>query len=122
MANRITSWCIDCTDPELLASFWCAVLDWRITEREDGAVRIAGDRGEVPIDFLPVPDGPKRLKNRVHLDVNATDRYQDAELERLLALGARPVDIGQGDDVTWHVLGDPEGNEFCLLRDGVEPG
>ncbi len=121
MANRITSWCIDCTDPELLASFWCAVLDWQITERDQEGVRIeGGGHGGVAIDFLVVPDGPKRAKNRIHLDVNATDRDQTAELERLLALGARPVDVGQGD-VPWHVLSDPEGNEFCLLRSRVEP-
>ena len=52
--------------------------------------------------------------------MNPTDRDQDAELQRLLELGARPVDVGQGD-VTWHVLADPEGNEFCLLRRRVEP-
>jgi catechol-2,3-dioxygenase len=120
MANRITSWCIDCTDPEQLAAFWCAVLDWQVTERDDEGVRIEGGHDLVPIDFLVVPDGPKRTKNRIHLDVNATDRDQAAELERLLALGARPVDVGQGD-VTWHVLADPEGNEFCLLRSRVSP-
>jgi glyoxalase superfamily protein len=120
MANRITSWCIDCTDPERLAAFWCAVLDWQVTERDDDGIRIEGGPGSVPIDFLVVPDGPKRGKNRIHLDVNATDRDQSAELERLLALGARPVDIGQSD-VTWHVLQDPEGNEFCLLRSRVDP-
>jgi Glyoxalase-like domain len=121
MANRITAWCIDCTDPELLASFWCAVLDWQITERDDEGIRIQGGPHDVAIDLIRVPDGPKRTKNRIHLDVNATDRDQAAELERLLALGARPVDIGQGDDVTWHVLADPENNEFCLLRSRVEP-
>ena len=76
------------------------------------------------IDFLVVPDGPKAAKNRLHLDVNATDRDQAAELDRLLALGARPVDIGQSPDpaeVNWHVLADPEGNEFCLLHARVRP-
>jgi hypothetical protein len=53
--------------------------------------------------------------------VNPTDREQDTELQRLLALGARRVDIGQGE-VPWHVLADPEGNEFCLLRHRVDPG
>src|SRR3954447_11171752 len=121
MANRITSLCIDCTDADLLAAFWCRVLDWQVTEEEDGAVRIQPEPGpRQAIDFLPVPDGPKTTKNRLHLDVNATDRDQAAELERLLALGARPVDIGQGD-VSWHVLADPEGNEFCLLRSTVDP-
>ena len=61
------------------------------------------------------------MKNRIHLDVNATDRDQAAELERLLALGARPVDVGQSGEESWHVLADPEGNEFCLLRRTVDP-
>jgi hypothetical protein len=65
--------------------------------------------------FLRVPEG-KAVKNRLHLDLRPADGTdQAAELERLLDLGATPVDIGQGD-VTWHVLADPEGNEFCLLR------
>jgi hypothetical protein len=69
-------------------------------------------------------DEPRRGKLPLHLDVSPTDRDQDAELERLLELGAVPVDIGQDasdDDVTWHVLADPEGNEFCLLRRRIEP-
>jgi hypothetical protein len=121
MACRITSLCIDATDSELLANFWCAVLDWQVIERDGDVVSIAsGPDAPWSIDILTVPDGPKRTKNRLHLDVNATDRDQAAELERLIALGARPVDIGQGD-VSWHVLADPEGNEFCLLRSRVEP-
>jgi hypothetical protein len=66
-----------------------------------------------------VPES-KTVKNRLHLDVNVTDRDRDAELERLLGLGARPVDVGQGEQ-TWTVLADPEGNEFCLLSSRVEP-
>jgi hypothetical protein len=117
MANRITSLCIDATDPELLAAFWCEVLDWHVLDRsESGYLTIGSEPGaSVVIDLLAVPDGPKRTKNRLHLDVTATDRDQAAELERLLTLGARLVDIGQGTP-TWHVLADPEGNEFCLLR------
>ena len=122
MASRITAWCIDCVDAEKLAAFWTAVLDWVITDVDDEGVVSIKPSVDAPwgIDFIVVPDGPKRIKNRIHLDVNATDREQDAELERLLALGARPVDIGQGD-VSWHVLADPEGNEFCLLRRRVDP-
>jgi hypothetical protein len=121
MANRITSLCIDATDVEALATFWCAVLDWSVIERDDDGVRIGpSNQSSVFVDFLTVPDGPKTSKNRLHLDVNATDRDQAEELERLLALGARPVDIGQGNP-TWHVLADPEGNEFCLLRSRVDP-
>jgi predicted enzyme related to lactoylglutathione lyase len=122
MANRITSLCIDCTDAERLASFWTQVLGWQVTERDPEGIRIQeAPDSRFAIDLLVVPDGPKRSKNRLHLDLNATDRTQEAELERLLAIGAQPVDIGQGDDVSWHVLADPEGNEFCLLRSTVEP-
>jgi catechol 2,3-dioxygenase-like lactoylglutathione lyase family enzyme len=122
MANRITSLCIDVTDADLVAGFWTEVLGWPVTERDDEGVRIQdGPDARFAIDFLVVPDGPKGAKNRLHLDVNATDRDQAAELERLLALGARPVDVGQSADVSWHVLADPEGNEFCLLRTRVDP-
>ena len=122
MANRITALAIDCTDAERLAEFWTEVLGWRVTERDEAGIRIeAGGGAPFAIDFLVVPDGPKRSKNRLHLDVNATDRDQDAELARLLGLGAVEVDIGQGPDVSWHVLADPEGNEFCLLRSRADP-
>ena len=65
--------------------------------------------------FVPVPD-EKRSKNRLHIDVNPTGCSQDEEVERLIGLGARRADVGQGPDVTWVVLADPEGNEFCVLR------
>ena len=121
MANRITSLCVDCTDAQLLAAFWIQVLGWHAVERaDDDGMSIGSDDYPLRIDFLIVPDGPKRAKNRLHIDVNATDRDQDAELERLLALGAKEVDVGQGD-VPWYVLADPEGNEFCLLRARVDP-
>jgi hypothetical protein len=70
--------------------------------------------------FQPVPD-PTPGKRRLHLDLNATDRDQDAELARLLALGATRADVGQGGEESWHVLADPEGNEFCLLASRVAP-
>lgn len=122
MANRITSLAVDCTDGRLLAGFWTEVLGWVVTDTDDDGNVSIKPSADAPwgIDFLVVPDGPKHTKNRLHLDLNATDREQDAELDRLLSLGARQVDIGQGD-VTWHVLADPEGNEFCLLRKRVEP-
>jgi hypothetical protein len=65
------------------------------------------------LTFVHVPEG-KTGKNRLYLDVNPTDREQDAEVQRLLDLGARHADVGQGD-VSWVVLTDPEGNEFCVL-------
>ncbi|HHX45982.1 MULTISPECIES: VOC family protein [Brevibacterium] len=55
----------------------------------------------------------KVVKNRLHLDFRPDD--QDAEVARLLALGARRVDVGQTGDEPWVVLADPEGNEFCIL-------
>jgi hypothetical protein len=55
----------------------------------------------------------------LHLDVSPVDQDQDAELARLLAAGARAADIGQTGDESWHVLADPEGNEFCLLRSRI---
>jgi hypothetical protein len=66
------------------------------------------------VEFLRVGD-PKRVKNRLHLDVAPfAGDDQAAEVARLRALGATPADVGQGE-VTWVVLADPEGNEFCVL-------
>ncbi|QFU92150.1 VOC family protein [Amycolatopsis sp. YIM 10] len=124
MASKFTELAIDCADPRGLARFWCAVLDYEIQqEDEDGTITIGSPevpegknrRGPVPptLTFAAVPEG-KVVKNRVHLDVNATDREQDEEVRRLLELGARRVDVGQGD-VSWVTLADPEGNEFCVL-------
>ena len=69
--------------------------------------------------FQLVPEA-KTVKNRVHIDVNASDRDQLDEVERLIELGARRADVGQGPDVSWVVLADPEGNEFCALRSRVD--
>ena len=101
--------------PTTLAAFWSAVLDWERIAEEDQEVEIGGPGGQKPtLLFVPVDD-PRTVKNRVHIDVSPTGCDQATELERLLGLGARRVDIGQGEQ-TWVVLADPEGNEFCLLR------
>ncbi len=123
MASRITAVAVDALDPPALAAFWADVLGWEVVEEEDGVVSIGtpgqGAKGPVPgLDFLPTPD-PTPGKVRLHLDLNATDRDQAAELDRLLALGAVRADVGQPDGVTWVVLADPEGNEFCLLASTV---
>ena len=55
-------------------------------------------------------------QDRVHLDLTTTVDDRDAEIERLIALGARRVDIGQTGQESWDVLADPEGNEFCVVR------
>ena len=124
MACRLTEIVVDCRDPEALAAFWSAVLDYRVLSREDGVVEIgpeAGFGGAAPtLVFAPVAE-PTPGKVRLHMDLNPTDRDQDAELERLLGLGATPADVGQTGDEGWHVLADPEGNEFCLLARRLEP-
>ena len=71
------------------------------------------------LTFVPVSD-EKRGKNRLHIDVNPTGCSQDEEVDRLIGLGARPVDVGQGEGTSWVVLADPEGNEFCVLRDRID--
>lgn len=125
MACRISELVFECLDAEAQAAFWCEVLGHEVLERAgDGTVEIGpavGFGGAQPtILFIPT-DQPKQAKSRLHFDVNAWDRDQADELERLLALGARQVDIGQASDASWHVLADPEGNEFCLLSTQLDP-
>jgi catechol-2,3-dioxygenase len=110
MTIRLESVCIDAADPPALARFWSELLGWEITDEDDEEVALEGD-GSVLL-VLKVPD-TKVVKNRLHLDLRPDD--QAAEVARAEALGARRVDIGQGDQ-TWVVLADPEGNEFCILR------
>jgi predicted enzyme related to lactoylglutathione lyase len=115
VAAKVTTVCLDATDVEAVASFWGAVLGWDHFRDEDGDMVVADRSGASPFILLvlSVPE-PKSVKNRLHLDLNPVGVDQAAELERLLSLGARRVDIGQGEQ-TWVVLADPEGNEFCLL-------
>jgi hypothetical protein len=125
MACRISELVLECRDPELLARFWCDVLDFVVLDREDdGSLEIgtrAGFGGPQPTIILSRSIAPKKEKSRLHIDVSATDRDQARELERLLKLGAKPADIGQTGEESWHVLADPEGNEFCLLKARLEP-
>jgi len=124
MASKFTELEVDCADPIALAQFWCAVLDYEVQEEEDGVITIGSPMvpegknrtGPVPpvLTFAHVPEA-KTIKNRLHLDVNPTDREQDEEVRRLLDLGARHTDVGQTGDESWIVLADPEGNEFCVL-------
>lgn len=119
MASRLSELVVDCADPQLLADFWCQVLGFVVLDTDEGAIEIGPESGfgglQPTLIFSPSTE-PKVGKLRLHIDVNPTDRDQDAELERLLAIGARRADIGQTGDEQWHVLADPEGNEFCLLR------
>ena len=113
MASKFTELVVDCADPERVARFWSQVLDHPITERGDGWVEVGREGGTPVLLFVTVPE-PKTVKNRLHIDVNPTDRDQAEEVERVLALGATRADVGQGDDVSWVVLADPEGNELCV--------
>jgi predicted enzyme related to lactoylglutathione lyase len=120
MASVLTGIVVDCRDAGRVAKFWSEVLGWPAVE-DDGYwwISATGRPDAIPtIAFVPVPE-PKTVKNRVHLDVNPTGVDQEEELQRLLALGARPTDIGQGS-VPWVVLTDIEGNEFCLLKSRVD--
>ncbi|MFG3504989.1 VOC family protein [Streptomyces sp. NPDC047821] len=126
MACRISELVIDAADPERLAAFWSEVLGYVEIEREDdGSIAIgppgAGFGGPQPVLVIGPTSEPRAGKLRLHIDVSATDRDQEAELERLLTLGAEPADVGQSGTESWHVLADPEGNEFCLLRSRVQP-
>ncbi|HEX5595453.1 MAG TPA: VOC family protein [Micromonosporaceae bacterium] len=119
MNLRIQCLCIDTTDPAGLATFWQSALGWRRTYERDDEVVLeppagSAEDGIVPdLLFLRVPE-EKAGKNRLHLDLRPAD--QAAEVARLETLGARRVDVRQGPDVSWIVMADPDGNEFCVLR------
>ena len=118
MALRIESLSIDAHDPAAQARWWSEALRWRITEEDgdEGEYVIAppegSDAGLGEILFIRVPE-EKGVKNRLHLDLRPDD--QAAEVARFERLGAQRVDVGQSADVTWVVLADQEGNEFCIL-------
>ena len=118
MNIRIQCLCVDSAHPSKSADFWEAALGWRRTHDTEDEVVLEPPAGS-PEDgvapdllFLRVPE-PKAVKNRLHLDLRPRD--QAAEVARLEALGARRVDVGQGD-VSWVVMTDPDGNEFDVLR------
>lgn len=118
MASRVGDIVIDCADAERLAAFWCAVLGYRVFDRDETGVAIRGAQTSPDILFIRVPEG-KTVKNRMHFDVCPTDREQAEEVDRLLALGARRSSIvGSG---SWVVLEDPEGNEFCVMSKRIPP-
>ncbi|HJE52641.1 MAG TPA: VOC family protein [Tessaracoccus flavescens] len=123
---------VDCRDPQAQAHWWAEALDWAViydTPHEAVVIpklALEGDTEPAEYDqwvrrgqglvFVPVPED-KQIKNRLHMDLAPhTSQDRDAEIQRLLDLGATTVDVGQDpDQVTWTVLADPEGNEFCVL-------
>ncbi len=125
MGIRWYSTVVDCADMEAQAQWWAQALGWSVVHQDSDEIVIVPPHAlsdvTTPVEergpglvFVPVPEG-KTVKNRLHLDLapQAGDD-QDREVARLLALGARRVDVGQGE-ATFVVLADPEGNEFCVL-------
>jgi len=104
---------IDCADTKLVGRFWAAVFEVPLQGPDDDVYWIEPGDVVPEIMFIPVPEA-KSVKNRLHIDVRGENR--DAEVARLEELGARRIDIGQGE-VSWVVMADPEGNEFCVLRE-----
>jgi Glyoxalase-like domain len=128
MALRWYTIVVDCRDVASQADWWRETLGWqKVYEADDEVVIVPAHVTEeltraTPWEevgpgmvFVPVPED-KRLKNRLHIDLAPhTSDDRDAEIAALLQRGATLVDVGQRSDVTWTVLADPEGNEFCVL-------
>jgi predicted enzyme related to lactoylglutathione lyase len=113
MVGRWENLVIDAQDPARLGRWWAEALGYQITYEKPDEVEIRRTPDELPgLTFVSVPER-KSGKNRLHIDLRPPD--QEEEVERLVDMGARHVDIGQGDEVGWVVLADPEGNEFCVL-------
>jgi predicted enzyme related to lactoylglutathione lyase len=108
---------IDAHDLPALAGFWAVALGWTVLSTREREV-VVGPSVNAPIGlcFMPAGQTRKTVKNRVHLDLTTTADDRDDEIERLLDLGARRVEVGQTGEESWDVLADPEGNEFCVVR------
>jgi hypothetical protein len=128
MALRWYTIVVDSHDIASLSRWWAETLDWQIVYEDEHEVAVIPPHASVdPVSaddwrtqpqglvFVPVPEG-KTVKNRLHLDLAPhTSQDRDAEIAALIERGATLADVGQGHDVTWTVLCDPEGNEFCVL-------
>ena len=119
MGDMELSWeqvVVDAHDPVALGRWWAEALGWIVVADAADEFEIRPTPDRVPgLLFVAVTDA-KTGKNRLHPDFRPVD--QAAEVERLLSLGARRVDVGQ-QEASWVVLADPEGNEFCILRGRV---
>jgi len=128
MSIRWYSVVVDCRDVAAQSRWWATALDWRVIHEAPNEVvvvppHVLGPSRDIPrpergpgLIFVPVPEG-KAVKNRLHIDLAPSpDTGQEAEVRRLEALGARRVDVGQDPgQVSWVMMADPEGNEFCVL-------
>jgi catechol 2,3-dioxygenase-like lactoylglutathione lyase family enzyme len=120
MVARFAQWTLDVRDPEVMIAFWSKALGFDEVKRgEDGSAKLYPPK-DAPAWAMPVwlqnTGGPKTGKNRFHPDLRPVDGDVEAEVERLIALGARHVDVGQTGTESFVVLADPEDNEFCVLR------
>jgi catechol 2,3-dioxygenase-like lactoylglutathione lyase family enzyme len=119
MTSSITQWTLDVRDVARMVDFWSAALGYRAERGDDGSAKLYPPPGAPPgalTVWLQGCAGPKAGKNRNHPDLNPAGGDVDAEVRRLVALGARLVDVGQTEHDPFVVLADPEGNEFCVLR------
>ena len=119
MTTRLVNFCFDANDTLRLATFWASALGWEIPDESSEVIDVLPTDGTCfLLAFLPVPE-PKTAKNPIHLDlVSESVEHQRAIVERLIELGAKHVDIGQGSDADHVVLADPEDNEFCIVVRG----
>jgi hypothetical protein len=121
MTSRISHTTVDAIDAYAQSVWWSKVLDF-IEDPDDPnepghelCPIMSRDRSQVLL-FITVPDGEKKLKNRLHFDLRPVDGTRDQEVERLVALGASQAgDFRRSDGRGWITLTDPEGNEFCVL-------
>ncbi|HEX7165406.1 MAG TPA: VOC family protein [Acidimicrobiales bacterium] len=120
MTSRLTTLCFDANDPLRVARFWAGALQWDLSDENDEDENdeielVPTDGTSFALLFLRVPE-PKAGKNRIHLDlVSESPEHQAEVVDRLVGLGARRVDVGQPADADHVVLGDPEGNELCVV-------
>jgi predicted enzyme related to lactoylglutathione lyase len=106
---------LTCDGSPTVGYFWSNVLGWPLVWDQDDETAIRSPDGGLFITFGGPPASPKHAKNRLHIDIAPpNDGDQRAEIDRLVSLGATRIDIGQGD-VSWVVMADPDGNEFCVL-------
>ena len=118
MTARFCQWTLDVHDVETMATFWSQALGYRTEAGDDGSAKLypPDDSADAFTVWLQASAAPKRDKNRNHPDLVATDGDDEAEVERLIGLGARRADVGQTGEEQFEVLVDPEDNEFCVLH------
>ena len=125
MTSRVSHTSVDCRDAYALSEWWKPVLDYvdlpdDPNEPGHEECMVVSRDGTHRLLFIEVPEA-KSVKNRVHLDLEPTDRTREEEVDRLLAHGATLVeDHRQPDGRGWATLADPEGNELCVLRSRAE--